>query len=250
MLWYDTKFMDLMILGWIAGSLFLASLIALAGKKYGSWITISAVASLAVISNVLAAAKIVEFPFGLHSPAGILAYSILFFLLDTLNEFYGKKEARKAMVAGILGQVITVPLIWLVLQWPAAAIMTPEKIEAAQVALGLSPQLFVASIIAFAVASNLNIWLYSALKSKTHGGYIWLRNNTSTIVSVFVSNLIFIPLGFWGAGVPILKMIQGHSLVQIMIAAIDTIFIYFLIYAMKKVKPDYLLCDKHGHGKV
>lgn len=235
-----------MILGWIAGSLFLASLLALLGRKYGSWITISVVASLAVISNVLASAKIVEFPFGLHSPAGILAYSILFFLIDTLNEFYGKKEARKAMIAGILGQVVTVPLIWLVLQWPAAAIMTPEKVTAANLALGLSPQLFVASIIAFAVASNLNIWLYAKLKNRTHGGYIWLRNNASTIVAVFVSNLIFIPLGYWGAGLPITKMIQGHSLVQLLIAAIDTIFIYFLIYTMKKIKPNYPLCDRKG----
>jgi len=242
--------MDLMILGWIAGSLFLASLLALLGKKYGSWITISVVASLAAISNVMASAKIVEFPFGLHSPSGILAYSIVFFLIDTLNEFYGKKEARKAMVAGLLGQMITVPLIWLMLQWPSAAIMTPERTEAATLALGLSPQLFIASIIAFAVASNLNIWLYSALKKKTHGAYLWLRNNASTIVAVFVSNLIFIPLGYWGTGLPIPKMIQGHALVQILIAAIDTLFIYFLIYSMKKIKPEYLLCDKHGHKRV
>jgi queuosine precursor transporter len=238
--------MDIIIILWIVGSLFLASLIALAGKKYGSWLTISAVASLAVISNVLASAKIVEFPFGLHSPAGILAYSILFFLIDTLNEFYGPKEARKAMVAGIVGQLITVPLIWLVLQWPAASIMTPEKIEAASIALGLSPQLFVASIIAFTIASNLNIKLYSFLKNKTHNTHIWLRNNISTITAIFVSNLIFIPLGYWESGLPILKMIQGHSSVQILIAVIDTVFIYFLLYSMKKIKKDYSLCDKHG----
>jgi queuosine precursor transporter len=234
--------MDFIILLWIAGSLFLASMIALLGKKYGSWITISAIASLAVISNVLASAKIVEFPFGLHAPAGILAYSIIFFLIDTLNEFYGPSEARKAMLAGIIGQIITVPLIWLVLQWPAAAIMSSERVAAAQITLGLSPQLFLASLIAFTVASGLNIWLYSLLKKKSRGGLLWLRNNISTIISVFVSNLIFIPLGYFGTALPILKMIQGHALVQILIAAIDTIFIYFLLYSMKKIKSDYPLC--------
>lgn len=239
--------MSFVIMLWIAGSIFVASLLALIGKKYGSWITISVAASLAVISNVLASAKIVEFPFGLHSPSGILAYSITFFLIDTLNEFYGKNEARKAMIAGLLGQAITVPLIWLVLRWPPASIMTQERIRAAELSLGLSPQLFVASIIAFAVASALNIWLFALLKKKTHGAYLWLRNNLSTIISVFVSNLIFIPLGFWGSGVPIFKMIQGHSLVQIMIALIDTFFIYFLVYTMRRVKTNYIFCDNNEH---
>lgn len=230
---------ELMIFLWIVLCLAGATLIGILTKKLGSWIGIAVLAGLAVISNVLASAKIVVFPFQLHAPAGIIAYMMGFFLMDVLNEFYGKKEAIKGVYAGILAQLVTVPLIWLTLQWPAASFMSPEKINAANLALGLSPRLFITSVFAFAIASMLNIYLYNKLKQATHGALLWLRNNVSTITAIFASNLIFIPLGYLGTGFPILNMIKGHSLVQIMIAVLDTIFIYFIV-----------LFFKHGKNKV
>lgn len=227
---------ELIIFLWICLCLFGATVIGILAKKYGSWVGIAVVAGLAVISNVLASAKIVVFPFNLHAPAGIIAYAMSFFLMDVLNEFYGKKEALKGVYAGIISQLLTVPLIWLTLQWPAAPLMTQEKIIAANIALGLSPRLFVMSTFAFAIASLLNVYLYNKLKQSTHGALLWLRNNVSTITAVFASNLIFIPLGYWGTGFPILNMIKGHSLVQIMIAVIDTVFIYLIVLFFKNEK--------------
>ena len=225
---------DIIIFLWIVLCLAGATFIGILAKKYGSWIGIAVLAGLAVISNVLASAKIIVFPFHLHAPAGIIAYAMSFFLMDVLNEFYGKREAIKGVYAGILAQLLTVPLIWLTLQWPAAYFMSEEKINAAAFALGLSPRLFIMSVFAFAIASLLNVFLYDKLKQATHGALLWLRNNVSTITSIFASNLIFIPLGYLSSGFPILNMIKGHSLVQIMIALIDTFFIYFVALTFRK----------------
>lgn len=225
---------DLVLISWIFLSLGGAAIIGILAKKYGAWIGISAIASLAVISNVLAAAKVVAFPFGLSAPAGILAYMMSFFLMDVLNEFYGPQTAKQGAYAGIISQMLTVPLIWLALNWPAAPFFPEAKSAAANASLSLSPQLFAAAIIAFAASSMLNIALFAAIKKKTGNAMLWLRNKCSTITAIFVSNMIFIPIGYYAAGFPIAKMIRGHSTVQIIIALIDTIFIYAVVYFAKR----------------
>ena len=234
---------DLVIFSWIVSCLVGATFIGILARRFGSWLGIAVLAGLAVISNVLASAKIVLFPFHLHAPAGIIAYAMSFFLMDILNEIYGKREAMKAAFAGIIAQLVTVPLIWLTLKWPAAPFMTPEKIKATIIALGLSPRLFVTSVIAFAFASLLNIYLFNLLKEATHGALLWLRNNVSTITAIFAANLIFIPLGYMKTDLPILNMIKGHSMVQVMIALIDTLFIYFIVFLFKHRKIKLTLED-------
>jgi uncharacterized integral membrane protein (TIGR00697 family) len=227
---------DFIILLWILVCLGGASAIAVLTKKFGSWIGISVLAGLAVISNVLASAKIIVFPFGLSAPSGIVAYALSFFLMDMLNEFYGRKEAMKGVYAGIISQLLTVPLIWLTLQWPAAPFMPADKVLAANVALGLSPWIFIVGVFAFSVASILNIIIFDFLRKATHGALLWFRSKASTITAIFAANLIFIPLGYYGTGSPILTMIKGHSIVQIMIAILDTIFMYLVIFIIKNGK--------------
>jgi len=223
---------------WIIIAFCIMSATAYFSRRFGYWIIFSMVAGLGVIANVLASAKIIAFPFGLHAPAGILAYMMTFFLLDVLSEFEGKKMALHAIYGSIITQLACVFLIWATLIWPAAPFVTPEKVEAANIALGLSPRLFIAGLIAFTVSSMLNVFIYSKLKEVTKGAKLWLRNNTSTITSVFASNLIFLPLGYIGSGFPVMKMIKGHSLIQILIALIDTAFLYFVVRYTKNLKPE------------
>lgn len=222
---------------WIIIALSIMSVAAYFSRRFGYWIIFSMIAGLGVTANVLASAKIIMFPFGLHAPAGILAYMMVFFLLDVLDEFEGKKLALHAIYGGLLAQLAAIFLIWATLIWPAAPFMSQTQVEAANIALGLSPRLFLAGIIAFAVSSILNVLLYTKLKEVTKGTKLWLRNNASTITSVLASNLIFLPLGYLGTGLPILKMIKGHSIIQILIALMDTIFLYLIIHYSRNIKP-------------
>ena len=227
---------ELLILFWILLVLAGASVIGILTKKFGSWLGMAVVAGLGVVSNVLASAKILEFPLGLSAPAGIIAYALSFFLVNIINEYYGRKEAFKAVYAGIISQIITVPIIWITLQWPAAGFMTEAQINAANIALGLSPKLFIVGVLAFGIASLLNVYLYDLLKKSTKNSMLWLRSKVSTITAILTANLIFIPLGYLGTGFPILNMIEGHSIVQIIIAIIDTFFLYIVVLLIKKWK--------------
>jgi len=227
---------ELIILFWIILVLAGASIIGILTKKFGSWLGISVVAGIGVISNVLASAKILQFPFGLSAPAGIIAYALSFFLVNIINEYYGRKEALKAVYAGIISQLVTVPIIWITLQWPAAGFMTIDQVNAANIALELSPRLFIVGVLAFGIASLLNVYLFDLLKKSTKNSLLWLRSKVSTISSILTANLIFIPLGYLGTGFPIINMIEGHSIVQIIIAIIDTFFLYMVVFLIKKWK--------------
>ncbi len=218
---------------WLLIALSFASVTAFLAKRYGSWIGISTIASLAVISNVLASAKIIAFPFGLHAPAGIIAYCLTFFLSDLMNEFFGPKVARQGVYAGLLSQIVVVPLIWLMIIWPAAPFVPASRVEAVEAVLGLSPRLFFASIIAFLISSLLNIYLFNKIRLMTKERMIWLRSKVSTITAIFVSNLVFLPIGYLGTGLPVLNMMKGHSVVQVIIALIDTLFIYIVVYMVR-----------------
>lgn len=226
------------VLLWVIIAFCIMSVTAYLSRKFGHWMIFSMIAGLGVIANVLASAKIIMFPFDLHAPAGILAYMMIFFLLDVLSEFEGKKVAIHAIYGSLLAQMACAFLIWVTLLWPAAPFVTPEKVAAADLALGLSPRLFIAGLIAFSVASMVNVLVYSKIKEVTKGAKLWLRNNTSTITSVFASNLIFLPLGYIGTGLPVLKMIKGHSLIQILIALIDTLFLYLVVTYSRNIKPE------------
>ncbi len=218
---------------WLFIALSFASVTAYLAKRYGSWIGISTIASLAVVSNVLASAKIIAFPFGLHAPAGIIAYCLTFFISDLMNEFFGPKVARQGIYAGLISQIIAVPLIWLMIIWPAAPFVPASRVEAVEAVLGLSPRLFFASIVAFFVSSLLNIYIFHKIRLLTRERMIWLRSKVSTLIAILVSNLVFLPLGYLGTGLPVLNMIKGHSIVQVIIALIDTLFIYVVVYAVR-----------------
>ncbi len=213
-----------------------ASVVAILAKKKGEWLSISAIAGLTLLSNILASANILKFPFGVTAPAGLLAYSLAFFLMDITNEISGPGIAKRGIYSGLTITCLGVILIWLMLIWPPAPFIKEERIKSANEILGLTPRLFGAGLLSYFAGSFINIIIYNKIKQATKGTKLWLRNNASTITGIFTSNLIFIPLGYYGTSFPVGKMIIGHTIAQITIALIDTIFIYAVVKVYRKGK--------------
>ena len=88
----------LLILIWILVTLSIVSIIVLLSKKYGFELISVILASLVVISNILAN-KIVLFESFIVS-ASVIAYAITFMLRNILAELYGKKVAKRAVFFG------------------------------------------------------------------------------------------------------------------------------------------------------
>jgi hypothetical protein len=177
---------------------------------------------LAVLSNVMGSAKILSMPFWLSAPAGIIPFMLSFFLLDVINEFFGERDAKESVISCLIAVGVSVLVIEAVLLWRPA----PFSPEGFGELFALSPRLFVASLLSFGVSSYLNVVIYSAIRNRTGKRAMWFRENVSTIVSVLVSNLVFLPAGYYGTGYPVLNMIAGHTITQTIIALLDTPFIY------------------------
>ena len=100
---------------------------------------------------------------------------------------------------------------------------------------------FVASMIAYLVSQYFDVWFFNYIKNKFSNKYLWLRNNLSTILSSLVDNTIFSifawillnpePINIYSV---IMIYILGTYLLRIIIALLDTPFIYFAKFFIKK----------------
>ena len=212
----------------------LVSVISIFFLRKRMYVIISLVPCMMILSNILGSAKILSMPFNLSVPAGIIPYMVSFFLIDVLNEFYGEKRAREGVVAGIIAIGISVLLIIIVWLWQPSIFTTEEKLVAFERVFSLAPRLFLASLLSFGVSSYLNIVIFKRIKNRTGMGFLWLRENISTITAILASNLIFIPLGYFGTGYPMLNMILGHTVAQTAVALLDTPFIYIISHFYNK----------------
>lgn len=214
-----------MLLLWILGTLVFVSAGTLAGRRYGPALIISLVAAAVVTANVLAS-KIVQLLYW-PVPAGVIVYSISFYLTDVLSEFYGKETARKAVWAGLLANLLYLFSVWVVVGWPAAEFWPYQ--EAYSALMGLSLRVTMASQVAYLASQLHDVWAYDLWRRLTGGRYLFVRNNLSTLVSQFLDTVLFITLAFYGH-FALLPLIAGQYLVKVMVALLDTPFLYLLSY--------------------
>ena len=89
-------------------------------------------------------------------------------------------------------------------------------------------------MIAFVSSQYFDVWFFSFLKNYTSKRFLWLRNNLSTILSSLLDNTVFSILA-WIILNPnpetlynvIMIYIFGTYILRILIAFIDTPFMYF-----------------------
>lgn len=189
-------------------------------------------AALVVMANIFAV-KIVSFgPFTV--PAGVIVFSMTFLITDILSEKWGKAQAKKAVWVGFYANIVFVISVLIVINWPAAsfAIEISDKFKEI---LTLTPRIAIASFLAYIVSQNHDVWAFHFWKNKTKGKHLWLRNNASTIISQLIDSVIFITIAFYGV-FPVLPLILGQWVVKIIIALLDTPFMYAVVWMINKIK--------------
>ena len=200
-----------------------ATIVSVIGKKYGVEYIIVVFASLVVTANIVAS-KVVEFG-DFVVPAGVIAYSATFLLTDILSEKWGKKHAKKAIWCGFLASIAMVLVVKISVLWTPAVFVEGDFLTAFNLILSSTSRIVLASMTAYLISQYHDILAFDYWKRKTNGKYLWLRNNTSTIVSQFIDSVIFVTIAFYGI-MPIIPLILGQWIVKITIAFIDTPFIY------------------------
>ena len=94
-----------------------------------------------------------------------------------------------------------------------------------------SPAFVIGSLTAYLASQTFDVWFFNWIKSKTGESKLWLRNNLSTMTSQLIDTLIYqftwvIATGMdWSTA---LALALTKYVFKILIAAIDTIFIYWV----------------------
>lgn len=151
---------------------------------------------LVVMSNLISA-KMVQLPyFNLILPAGLITYPLTFLLSDLVTEFFGQKQAKLMVYIALGMNLLSLGIIELALQMPAAG---DAEQAAFQAVLGLSGWRIFSSLTAYLISQIVDINLYAWIKSWTGDRFLWLRNNGSTCVSQILDTTIVDIIYLYGA---------------------------------------------------
>jgi len=122
---------------------------------------------------------------------GAILYPLTFLLTDLITEFYGKEKANFCVKLGISMNILVACMIAGMDQLEAT---DWSKIDNAlfHKVFGLYSIAFIGSILACYTAQTVDIMLYVWIRKITKGKWLWVRNNGSTAVSLFVDTFIVI----------------------------------------------------------
>ncbi len=196
--------------------------------------------ALAVIAGNIQVLKTVDFFYSPEPVAlGTILFASTFLCTDILSEYYGKEIARTNILIGFCAFLFMTLLMVLTIGFkPSEGDWVQESLSNVFTPM---TRFFIASMIAYLISQYFDVWFFSYLKKITSQKYLWLRNNLSTIVSSLVDNTVFSifawillnpePVSVYNV---IMIYILGTYLLRILIALLDTPFIYVAKFFIKK----------------
>ncbi|HVQ44866.1 MAG TPA: queuosine precursor transporter [Candidatus Saccharimonadia bacterium] len=155
---------------------------------------------LCIVVSELMGAKIVPlgtiFGFHLNASVAILVVPLMFSAVDVMVEVYGRDRARSLVMCGVIVIALLMVYALAVTNLPPStrfAAMEPSYDKV----FGTSIRMAAASLVAFGLASLLDVMVFSKLRERMHKKALWFRNNISNVVSQFFDTAIFMTLAFY-----------------------------------------------------
>ena len=216
---------------------FLSILILL--RLFG-YIGIFIYSGLAVIAGNIQVLKTVDFFYSPEPVAlGTILFASTFLCTDILSEYFGKDKARMNILIGFSAFLFMTLLMVITIGFkPSSGDWVQESLSNIFTPM---TRFFIASMIAYLISQYFDVWFYNYLKKITSQKYLWLRNNLSTVASSLVDNTIFSifawillnpePVSLYNT---IMIYILGTYILRIIIALLDTPFIYLAKFFIKK----------------
>lgn len=167
---------------------------------------------------------------------GILPYPITFLITDLISEIYGKRKANEVVTVGIFASLFSMGII-LIANYVPAIPSSPINDETFTKVFALSPIAVLASMIAYLFAQYIDVAIYHFWKKITKGKHLWLRNNFSTFLSQFIDTFTVVGLLCVFQILPwsmFSGLVISGFIFKIIIAFIDTPFLYFFVYLFRK----------------
>ena len=200
--------------------------------KYGLYVAVV----LGIVLGNLQGGKVSElviFGTAYKVSMGAILYSGIYFATDVLNEKYGRAEANRAVMLGFFANIAVMITLVLSIQFKPSEI-TGSALEVHNAISTLafySPAFVIGSLSAYLVSQSFDVWFFNWLKQKTDGKKLWLRNNLSTITSQLIDTMIYQVTWVVATGMDwstAFMLALTKYVFKVIIAAIDTFFIYWV----------------------
>jgi uncharacterized integral membrane protein (TIGR00697 family) len=199
-------------------------------KSRKIYLYLAAIFIAALVVCNLIANKFISIDLGFKTfviSAGVLPYPITFLITDLLSEIYGKKKTARIVWAGFAASIFVLGTLLLAQQFTAIK-GSPVDDESFNLVFGNSWRVIFASMGAYLCAQLVDVRIYHFWKQKTHGKYLWLRNNFSTVLSQGVDTSLVVMVLFAGlrSNAEILQLIIDGWIFKMLCAFIDTPLLY------------------------
>jgi uncharacterized integral membrane protein (TIGR00697 family) len=129
----------------------------------------------------------------------MLPFPLTFLLTDLVNEYYGRRAARRLTYVAFAMAALAFVMILISRKVPIMeGIPGTASQEAYENIFGSATVMYVASIVAFLCGGLLDIWIFGVFNRLTRGRMVWLRATGSTVVSQVFDSFIVTFLFFMG----------------------------------------------------
>lgn len=207
------------------GAALIDLVIITAAARFGkTGLTLAITVNLILVSTF--APKLVEV-FGLFTNIGNVFYGALFLASNIMIERFGKKAAVEAMWLSFSANIIFVTMGQFAIRTIGSDASAPVNNAIADL-FAVTPQVALASVVAYLIVQYLNIKLYSRLKEYFEARHLGFRHIGSVSVAQTLDSALFFTIAFLGSlsSAAIFTAIIGGIVIKIGIACLSVPFIY------------------------
>jgi uncharacterized integral membrane protein (TIGR00697 family) len=213
---------------------------------------------LAVVVANIQSLKVIQLSFFSYPIAmGSILFTTTLLATDILSEYYGKKEAEKAIWLGFFGLLMVCAIMLLTLgskvisaQPDSALYRYVETHNAMTLLFTPSAALTLASLIAYLISQYTDMWVFLWLKKRSNSRFLSLRTFLATLLATLVDNCIFSFLA-WRIFYPLdidfktffYAYILGALGIRVFVNLLNAPFIYY----MRKQSPQN---QPHPHSQT
>ncbi|MFI3229877.1 MAG: queuosine precursor transporter [Bacillota bacterium] len=153
-----------------------------------------------IVANIEVLILVVAF--GLEQTLGNVLFATTFVVTDIVSELCGHKEAQKVVNINIATSVLFVLVTQCWLLYTAAE--SDFAMDSIVTLFSNTPRLVFASLIVYAVAQSLDVflykkwWAFTEKKFANKRKFLWVRNNCSTLISQLVNAVLYTLTAFYG----------------------------------------------------
>lgn len=185
--------------------------------------------TLFIFSNIAATKPIHLDTLGIVVTPGLFVYPLTFLVVDLLNECFGLRLAKRAILFAFISNGFILTLLYLTTLLPGIpgwALTIPYNEVIAQIS-----SVVIASSISFLVSEYVNSYLLCKIKELTSSRFLFIRVFFSTFFAIFIDSFLFCFIAFYH--VMDVSDIMSIIYVQIVVKVIFALFNVFPAYGAR-----------------